>query len=321
MAERTPGPLGRNDAADPNCKSKLGDTPGTLGVNDGAENIATGQSRGETGALPLHEMHRMVMAKVPPDLKIPKGMSPAGSFLIMREAEYMRGLYALGTMSKYIRWYMNLSALLANRMLLGIAQFFQDPQGWQLFAAWASGSVPKEGDEMGELIISDDDWTEYMRKAPGLSDQIKRGLASYAAKVRERLASPAIRPFGNTDQGNFEFAIHGEVAGDAGGYRTGYELLHGSNRTVGDLTLKGTYKAKRFETQSQNTYDVLFENLEYVWNDIIDHNARYAFDIIFQDYFRMLSVLGWGVSDPQDYIVRIRWSPGGPVRITEHAPF
>ncbi|HEX7687132.1 MAG TPA: pesticin C-terminus-like muramidase [Burkholderiaceae bacterium] len=31
---RTPGPLGRNDAADPNTTARLGDTPGTSGVND-----------------------------------------------------------------------------------------------------------------------------------------------------------------------------------------------------------------------------------------------------------------------------------------------
>jgi hypothetical protein len=34
---RTPGPLGINDAADPNVEAIRGDTPGTLGVNDGAD--------------------------------------------------------------------------------------------------------------------------------------------------------------------------------------------------------------------------------------------------------------------------------------------
>lgn len=33
---RTPGPLGKNDAADPNLKIAAGDTPGPLGVNDHA---------------------------------------------------------------------------------------------------------------------------------------------------------------------------------------------------------------------------------------------------------------------------------------------
>jgi GH24 family phage-related lysozyme (muramidase) len=33
---RTPGPLGRNDAADPDGFARLGDTPGATGVNDGA---------------------------------------------------------------------------------------------------------------------------------------------------------------------------------------------------------------------------------------------------------------------------------------------
>src|SRR5262249_52042648 len=33
---RTPGPLGVNDAADPNARATPGDTPGALGINDAA---------------------------------------------------------------------------------------------------------------------------------------------------------------------------------------------------------------------------------------------------------------------------------------------
>jgi hypothetical protein len=33
---RTPGPLGVNDAADPNVRAAPGDTPGALGINDAA---------------------------------------------------------------------------------------------------------------------------------------------------------------------------------------------------------------------------------------------------------------------------------------------
>lgn len=36
LPARTPGPLGINDAADPNCASQIGDTPGPLGINDHA---------------------------------------------------------------------------------------------------------------------------------------------------------------------------------------------------------------------------------------------------------------------------------------------
>src|SRR5579862_2468579 len=42
LPARTPGPLGRNDAGDPDVKAQLGDTPGTLGINDGAGKIAFG---------------------------------------------------------------------------------------------------------------------------------------------------------------------------------------------------------------------------------------------------------------------------------------
>lgn len=37
LPARTPGPLGINDPADPNIRSRLGDTPGPLGINDHAD--------------------------------------------------------------------------------------------------------------------------------------------------------------------------------------------------------------------------------------------------------------------------------------------
>ena len=48
---RTPGPLGSNDAADPNMPAGVGDTPGSLGVNDHGELIAqVGRLNGIIGA-------------------------------------------------------------------------------------------------------------------------------------------------------------------------------------------------------------------------------------------------------------------------------
>jgi hypothetical protein len=41
LSARTPGPLGVNDAADPNVRAALGDTPGPLGVNDAAADAAS----------------------------------------------------------------------------------------------------------------------------------------------------------------------------------------------------------------------------------------------------------------------------------------
>ena len=39
LPPRTPGPLGRSDAADPSARARRGDTPGPLGVNDGAAGL------------------------------------------------------------------------------------------------------------------------------------------------------------------------------------------------------------------------------------------------------------------------------------------
>lgn len=42
LPPRSPGSLGRNDAADPNVTALLGDTPGPLGINDRAGKLASG---------------------------------------------------------------------------------------------------------------------------------------------------------------------------------------------------------------------------------------------------------------------------------------
>lgn len=57
---RTRGPLGRNDAGDPDAKAKLGDTPGSLGVNDGASKRATGG-----GPLAVRMLQSMMMGATP----------------------------------------------------------------------------------------------------------------------------------------------------------------------------------------------------------------------------------------------------------------
>ena len=48
LPSRTPGPLGMNDAADPNVLAHRGATPGPLGMNDAAEKLANGTGADRT---------------------------------------------------------------------------------------------------------------------------------------------------------------------------------------------------------------------------------------------------------------------------------
>ena len=253
----------------------------------------------------MRMLQSMVMSKLPPDLKIPRNMSKPGRWLIRAESGYMRWLH------EHRNWYIQLSTTVASSILKGLAELLQDPQGWQLFSTWASGTVPKDGDDLGELILDDDDWADYMRKAPGLSDQINNKLGDFAGGVRAKMAMEDRDAL----QGPVKIKFHAEVGGKYGGYLTGYQILHGTNEDVGGLSITGTYRAQRTRKSSSFSYVVTFENLEYVWNDIEDHQSQYALDIAFDDYFKMLSVMGWGVPEPQDYIVHIKWNPEAPVSV------
>ena len=48
----TPGPTGKNDAADPNGKAPVGDTPGPVGVNDHAAAVASAGAKPDAPAAP-----------------------------------------------------------------------------------------------------------------------------------------------------------------------------------------------------------------------------------------------------------------------------
>lgn len=298
LPPRTPGTLGLNDAADPNAWAEGGDTPGTTGINDGAANVATGDGPD-------------IATQKPPELTIPDNMPLLGQWLIMGESWYMRLLNSWKNPA------IRVSALLASVALKKLAAFAQDPEGWELFSAWVDGKIPKKGNNPGELILNNEQWTSYMRAAPGLTDQIHKALTKYAKEICENLA----KKDSTAAKGPFETCFHAEVAGVAGGFRTGYELLHGTNKPAGDLGITGNYQARIVPERSMppspsRCYDVAFEDLEFVWNDVVDHNKRYATDMVFNDYFRMLSVIGYGVPMPEDYVLRIIWEPDDAVFVT-----
>jgi RHS repeat-associated protein len=149
---------------------------------------------------------------------------------------------------------------------------FIDPWGnkryWgEIFFHWLFG----KGEE---LCLDHKDWADYMNSNTKLQEQINE-------KLREQI---------NNGSSDFEFTFHGEIEN---GYSTGYELLHGSNSKVGDVTLSGSISYNK----ELDKHDV---NYTVQWNDIIDPNGNYEKDIIYAERLKK-------IFNPKDYIIRIRW--------------
>jgi hypothetical protein len=238
-------------------------------------------------------------------LHLPKNTNAAGVALVVTEWVAMRKLYSADNFAS------RALASMWRAELTALAWLVADRQGWQLFSTWLYGSVPQKGKQLGELILDDEEWAQYMRKAPGLSDQINNELLKLAVRIASTLKGET----SGKNQGKVTLKFHGEVGGASGGYTTGYSLLHGTNDTVGGLGITGKYRAQRTGSTASSPCQVTFENLEYIWNDVMDHNTKYAPDVVFNDLFRMLAIILDEI-DPGDYIVRIKWKPEAPVSLT-----
>ncbi len=133
-------------------------------------------------------------------------------------------------------------------------------------------------------------------------------MTRHAEQLRDQLK-------GNTGtvEGKVDLTFHAEVGGKYGGYWTGYNLLHGSNKEAGDFELSGKFKAVR-ATPPGTGYTVTYEKLEFVFNDIADVNTRYASDVGFARMAaNMASCLG-GLP-PKDYILHVEWEAVAPIKI------
>jgi hypothetical protein len=101
-----------------------------------------------------------------------------------------------------------------------------------------------------------------------------------------------------------------------GGYFTGYELLHGSKRTdtLKDVQIIGQFRAVRSDMTAGSPYAVAYgmpyivtyENLHFVWNDIVNPNEKYADDTFYANYAKVENKYT-GRPAPKDYILHITW--------------
>jgi hypothetical protein len=190
-----------------------------------------------------------------------------------------------------------------------------DERGRELLELWMSGTAPDD------VTLDSDEWGDYMRAEASLQDQLIKKLSADAIAMRNDVDQSD-----GEINGPYQGQFHGEVGRKSplgtdidGGYFTGYEILHGSKLTVGDVQVSGRFKASRSEqtvkaTKDELSYLVTYTDMEITWNDIINVNAQYGADRVFADLARWENAWA-GKAAPKDYAVHIKWKANQTVNV------
>ena len=186
----------------------------------------------------------------------------------------------------------------ADAMLRGV-KLLMDARAWELFEKWFYGKAP------AEVLLENETWAEYMRADQKLAGQIRRQLEVHADSLREEAKA------GTVARKPFSIRCQAETGSAQGGYVTGYEVLHGTNRKAGGFEITGHYTIR---PGSQGVYSVVYDGLTYTFNDIVDANKRWSADLVFaRTAANMAKALR--VGPPKDYHVKIRWTEPKAVTI------
>lgn len=146
-----------------------------------------------------------------------------------------------------------------------------------LLILWLSGNVEK-------AVFENDSVSEYLSKNSKLKSIIRDEL-------RMLIDSPSSQ---------IDHTIHAEIDD---GYSAGYQLLHGTNETVGGFNIKGA------RSEESKDGELIYKfRLKYTWNDIIDPNYTYIIDDV-------LTYLIKCFLTPKDYIIKIIWSGESTIKI------
>jgi hypothetical protein len=183
---------------------------------------------------------------------------------------------------------------LTAKAMLETARRSMDEYAREIFDLWFSGKAP------AQVVFDNPKWAKYMSSEKNLTRQIDRALAAHAELLR-----PQVNASQGKLQGPLKLNFHAEVGSNFGEYRTGYDVLHGSNKSAGDFVITGKFTAARAGDAGE-PYTVTYEELAFVFNDIVDINKKYKADVQFgQMAANMAKALG-GLP-PKDYILRIMW--------------
>lgn len=201
-------------------------------------------------------------------------------------------------------WAVNLNCFPAHVGRAGV-WILQDEYAKEIFNLWFFGlGAP-------ETVFDNEKWANYMRNSKELRDQIVA-----------RLSADAIETQPVADEGAFEVTFDAYVGKRGGGYRTGYAVLHGSNRTVGNFQIKGHYRVIPSSSPGGG-FTVIYENLSFVFNDRVDANYSYKREVLgmtlkpekwLEDLAKYMTQCS-GAPNPVNYTLRIKWKALEPIEV------
>lgn len=148
----------------------------------------------------------------------------------------------------------------------------KDIRGLEIASHWLFGGGEKK------IIKNDPKWTNYMNNNAMLNKQIQSNLSQI----------PITESSG-------KITTHAEIED---GYTTGYEMLHGSNKNVGDFVINWKRESTTIDESNGSIKSTFSLKLE--WHDIIDPNNTYAQDKKYSSQLKK-------VFTPKDYEIHIYW--------------
>ena len=174
-------------------------------------------------------------------------------------------------------------------------RYARDEQAVEIFKYWVEG-------QGGELVLENEKWKKYMMNNKLLERQIIKQLTADALNRKRMFEVSKIDVLsGNLGVLRFQAVIEN-------GYRTGYELLHGTNAEEGDFTIEGSFIARK-DLQIPNAIGVNYD-IEFTWNDIQDPLKGHFTDEMAVIFFRTFSNY-----TPKDYTLRIKWKTNAMMKV------
>ncbi len=147
------------------------------------------------------------------------------------------------------------------------------------------------GDGEPHQIFDDPFWSNYMMANDGLRRQLYGRLLSKAIALVDDVNCSTQRRFPIAER------FHAECPENNG--LSGYALLHGTNRTVGDFLISGFAEVQNATPDGAFDLDL---DLTFTFNDIVDPNHTYAMDTI-----RAYAAEALTAGRARDYRLAISW--------------
>ena len=215
--------------------------------------------------------------------------------------------------------YFPVTAYMATGYRKLLYRLASDDQGRYILETWLAGTTDA-------VTLCSDDWGDYMRAEPDLQDQINAKLKNDADDYWES-GQQLKRDYYSHFHG--DIGHHGLSGGPNGGYLTGYQLLHGSKHCYTRMTVTGVREVKLSEGNETmpklkdveiigrviaggSPYKVTFDNLRFIWNDIVNPNSNYGGDNVLARYGAFENHYT-GHIPPRDYAIHITWEAAAPV--------